>query len=193
VSGEPEQPGTDTVAGPTPQAALDLCQLLRRLLYHVITSGPARYRYQDDVNYRKLREMFLTSLRHEPCLAKFAPRADKLLPKELAQCVTIEARDWIDPDKGGQIQIIRLQSQLLSALERADRLPSVLGTSATPDACDSSVVGDLTTLRNRAQRRAEERRLQIRRLRAQGRSVKEIAREVSCSARTVYAALQDPR
>jgi hypothetical protein len=183
-----------TAAPAVGMRALEACDLLRRSLELSFLRGPAKYRYQDDADYRAVRRQFLADLRGEPCLAKLARTADRVLPVSLAQCTRLSLSWWENSAHGGRMQLIDLQDRMIVALEKAQRFAPVSRepTPSPPMATPSMTISP-TTRPNRAQRRAEVRKRRAQELRAAGKAIKEIAAELGCSERTVMTYLQDPQ
>ena len=82
-----------------------------------------------------------------------------------------------------------------AALEAAGLVPAWDAVDPAPATSRPATApaGDAGPNPNRAQRRAEERRARAIALREQGLAIKNIARELRCSERAVYAYLQDPQ
>lgn len=174
----PEPPKSTDDPRPAPAVALEWSQRLRELVEAQYRAGAARYSPQRDAEYRRLLDAFLDLLRRTPSLKKLADYTHGL-PAGLSYLCNEESRfrwDFVDRQS-----VVNLQGRILTVLERTGAAAGAhSGAGVTP-----------SPQSNRAQRRAEHRRVNARELRAQGKTVKEIAQVLGCSPRTVYADLVD--
>lgn len=176
-----------------PSVILDLCQILRKILEFQAQDGVAGYTPKHDATYRRAREALLRLLKGEPCLTRLAKTAGQLLPDSLVTFIHVGLSEWDNSYSGGRLKLVQLQGQMLTALEAAGRSPTweAAQASAAPAERVANPVTKSGAFSNRAQRRAADRREQARKLRDEGRFIKEIAKELRCSERTVSGYLQD--
>ncbi len=187
------QGGDEQRADNRPWLVLEESRMLRKMLECQAQNGAERYTAQFDSTYRRLRTNFLDSLQQEPCLRRFRRTAARLLPVTVADFLDEGLATWRDSGCGLRANLVRLESQVLTALEVARRPPACEPVDAPSASTTSS--GTDTDLRtanpNRAQLRAERRKLRALALRDEGKLIKEIAAELRCSQRTISEDLKD--
>jgi len=177
----------------TPADLLDLCGSFDKMLRVTLHDD---YSPRMDATYRTCRKVFVESLRLQPFLRRLAKQFDDRLPPSLAIFATgdsVSRTMWDHHDYGGRAILIRLQGDLLTAQEAAGcppkwgpepkALPEPAQVADTPSAPVS--------VPNRSQRRTAQKRARAIGLRGQGIEIKNIARELGCTERTVYAYLSD--
>lgn len=175
---------------PVAIVALDGCERLSTALEGCFARGAIGYQYRCDAAYREVRRRVIADLRADPCLARLAKTADRFLPRSLAQCAYIPTTWWTDPSTGGRMQLIALQDRILTTLDKAGQLLCVLET-APAAAVATAPSSDFNSKGNHAQRRADERMRRAQKLRKEDKTIKEIARTLGCSERTVANYLRE--
>lgn len=176
-----------------PCLALELCQRLREMLEAHFRAGAVGYSAQRDLAYRRLRQEFIELVRAAP---EFEVLRDKthILPATLAD--KSEDFDMTMWELSERQSVVKLQGMVLTALESSGaNLPLSSGGTDTPksDRAPFSTQNVAGRRPNRAQRRSVQRCAQARDLRDQGQTIKEIARALGCSERTVFSYLQEPQ
>jgi hypothetical protein len=172
--------------------ALDGCELLSSALEQGFVSGPAGYGYRGDASYRAARRRVVADLRADPRLAALAAEAEQVLPKSLAECVSFSPTWWTDPAGGRRRRLISLQHRILEILDDVGWLTS-LAEGAHPSSAQTNPIAGSKRSGNQAQRRAADRKRHARRLRAENRTINEIAGILGYSRRTVCNYLSEKR
>jgi hypothetical protein len=186
-------PDTDPEAAkPAPALALDWCQQLRKLLTAHHRIGAAGYSAQRDAEYRWLRQRFLDLLKATPSLKRLSKYSHYLPPTLSDICSDLDRHFW---GFSGKENLVRVEGMILTVLERTsfEVFPSRSADPRTPGppVATPANVEPPSKRPNRARQRAERRKAQAHGLRAEGRTIKEIARALGCSERTVSTYLQD--
>jgi len=184
--------------GFSPDRLPQICQLLRKMLLIRANGSGVGYDPEMDALYRSVRGGFLLEIGRQTRLRSLAKSAALALPDSLAELpYNLSWSQWRTMQDLGDDALVRFQGNLLSAVMAAgiqpvwDRVPSSDGEGsvamvggATPEATSPSSVETAPALR-RDQERAAKRKHETWRLRDEGLTVKEIARQLSCSPSTV--------
>ena len=193
MAGVPESSDRGEHADQSPVVALAWSQQLRHLLEAHHREGAKGYSAQRDAEYRRLRRRLLDLIRRTTFLRELAESMHVFPPALSDKCDDFDKTMW---DLGGRQEVVKFEGRVLTALEgagsdvfAADAItPAVSGLPPTAAPAPATPPAERP---NRAQRRAERRREQALSLRSQGKTIKEIARALGCSERTVFAYLQD--
>jgi len=177
----------------TPADLLDLCAGLDKMLRVTEHGG---YSPKLDATYRKCRLALVGGLRQESLLRRVGDQFDKVLPSSLAAFAAndlIARSEWDHEVYGGRAILVQLQGDLLTALDAAGCPPEWASDSAKP--AESKPAGTPRPVPgpvpNRTQLQAAQNKARARELRGQGSLIKEIARALGCTERTVYVYLED--
>jgi hypothetical protein len=151
--------------------------------------GAVGYSARRDWGYRRLWQELVDLLNRTPCLKKLGKRM-YVYPRALAPGESdVGGLWWGDHSRESAVAF---EGDVLTRLMAAGLAPFAGdddGERSRPAAPPSPAAERRPP--HRGQHRAGQRRTQARRLRDQGRAIKEIARELGCTERTVYAYLQD--
>ena len=189
----------------TPWDVLDACQLCRRSLDIHFHHGLAGYSPDLDRAYRDMRRVVLLGLKEIPCFARVRLPAGVLPPALADLCHEPDRDRW---RISGQADLVRLQGQLLTAVEAAGvPRPAKSAAPAKADGLGTERADDQPVRMAAGNRAAPERdgrptwatarrasrKQRARMLRGGGDTIGEIARKLNVSERTVYNYLNDPQ
>ena len=184
------------------------CQKLRNLLLDRAAGSGVGYDPEKDDRYRSIRGAVLQSMRGQRWLRSLVKSAELVYPDSLAELPdNLSWSDWRTMTDLGDDAVVRFQGNLLSAVLAAGVKPSwnifdasrrsLHGEGIAPterstptDPPSANGVTTAPALR-RDQQRAAKRKLETWRLRDEGLTVKEIARQLNCSPSTVTNDLKD--
>jgi len=190
----------------------EICQLLRKmLLVRASRSGVGYDPYLDSL-YRRIRGGFMLSIKRDSRIRSIAKFADSVLPSSLADLPSHRPwSDWRSVDDLGDDALVRFQGHLLSKMLAAgiepawdspttpEPPPNTEGTSATRQKAveaippPAPVNGTPRHEKTQAQIRAAQRKRQVLQLRDEGLTIKEIARQLKWSKRTIEKDVANPQ